>query len=304
MSLFEHDSPDCRSHEGTSLKQVLQAKEKDIGAFTVRRLLPSLRQRSVGPFVFFDHMGPAELQPGAALSVRPHPHINLATITYLFAGEIVHRDSVGSVQNITPGAINLMTAGRGIVHSERSPTSTLHLSRQVHGIQLWCALSKDDEECLPRFDHYPARALPAINVVDCTIRVLIGSAFGVKSPVVTSLPTLYLELTIPAGSSLELEASSDERAAYVVEGAITCQDGELLEGQLGVFVEYSCPRLVARKDSVVILIGGAPLTEPRHMDWNFISTRKDRIAQAKLDWTSGAFPPVTDDDDEVIPLPA
>ena len=275
---------------------------RDIGGFLVRRLLPTRKQRSVGPFVFFDHMGPKRLAPGEALSVVSHPHINLATVTYLFEGAIVHRDSVGSIQTIEPGAINLMVAGRGIAHSERSPAESLMTERSLHGVQLWCALSKADEECEPAFFHHPAPGLPSQNTPEGRFRVLLGSAFGMTSPVLTSLPTLLCELSLVAGGRVQLPATEQERAVYVVSGQVSCEETPLLLHHLYVLIEGEAPVLSARTPSLILLMGGTRLSEPRHMDWNFISTRKERILEAKEQWRSGAFAKVIDETEEFVPL--
>ena len=278
---------------------------KDLGGgFTVRRLLPALQQRSVGPFLFFDHFGPVTVQPANEYDVRPHPHIGLATVTYLFSGAILHRDSLGSVQQIEPGAINWMTAGRGIVHSERRPPTLAHQSYVNHGIQLWAALPLGQEDCPPSFTHTPASAIGQLVVGDATVRVLIGSAFGVTSPVATMSPTLYLDVQLPAGGMLELPALAQEMAVYTVDAAVQL-DGQPLAGHtMAVLPPAVSARLQAGATGArLMVIGGAPLDAPRHMWWNFVSSNKERIVQAAHDWETDQMGQVPGDT-ERIPLPA
>jgi len=272
---------------------------RSLGEFDVRRVLPSAQRRMVGPFVFLDHMGPTVFQPGHGIAVRPHPHIGLATITYLYEGEIMHRDSLGYAQLIQAGAVNLMTAGRGIVHSERAPdvTATSHL----HGIQSWLALPLELEEMAPTFIHYPASTLPERVIDRCSVRVIMGSAYGLQSPVLTYSPTLYLEAALPAGASLVLLDDAPERAVYVVAGRVTIGGREHAEGTLAVVREGATVPLEAVSAARVLVIGGAPLG-PRHIWWNFVSSSEARIERAKLDWTEGRIGKVPGDD-EFIPLP-
>jgi redox-sensitive bicupin YhaK (pirin superfamily) len=272
----------------------------------VRRLLPALQQRAVGPFVFFDHFGPITAGPDDDHDVRPHPHIGLATVTYLFEGAQIHRDSTGVVQRIEPGAINWMTAGRGIVHSERTPDELRGRERVSHGLQLWAALPAEDEELEPSFSHTPASAIPALRRPGVSVRVLIGSAFGVTSPVPTRSPTLYLDLALEDGALLELPAAlARERALYAVAGAFTV-DGESVPAHtMGVLDEGRSVRVHAERPTRLVLIGGEPLG-PRHMWWNFVSSRKERIVQAADDWAAqpnAAFPQVPGDS-AFIPLPS
>jgi redox-sensitive bicupin YhaK (pirin superfamily) len=280
---------------------IIDAQPRAIDGIPVGRVLPSATRGLVGPFMFFDHFGPAELLPGAAIDVRPHPHINLATVTYLFEGEIVHRDSLGSERTIRPGAVNWMTAGRGIVHSERTPQALRRAGSRIHGLQLWLALPKDLEEIEPSFRHYPAESLPSISQLGVNMRVLAGSVYGVTSPVETSSPLFYVDAFMPKGTRLELP-QAQERAAYVVKGALAC-DGERAEaGRMLVFTPGSTPVLHAESDVRVALIGGAPMDGPRHIWWNFASSSKDRIEVAKRDWREGRFPKVPGET-EFIPLP-
>lgn len=278
---------------------------KDLGGgFTVRRLLPALQRRSVGPFLFFDHFGPVTVQPSDEYDVRPHPHIGLATVTYLFSGTILHRDSLGSVQQIEPGAINWMTAGRGIVHSERRPPALASQSYVNHGIQLWAALPLGQEDCPPSFTHTPASAIGQLAVGDATVRVLIGSAFGVISPVATMSPMLYLDVQLPAGGILELPALAQEMAVYPVDAAVQLDGRPLAEHTIAVLPPAASARLQAGAlGARLMVIGGAPLDAPRHMWWNFVSSSKERIVQAAHDWETDQMGQVPGET-ERIPLPA
>lgn len=282
--------------------QMLAGHEKDLGGgFVVRRLLPAAARRSVGPFIFFDHFGPARVAPGDNHDVRPHPHIGLATVTYLFEGTMLHRDSLGSLQLIEPGAINWMTAGRGIVHSERRPDSLREASYINHGLQLWVALPREYEEVAPSFAHTPAAAIPELTVGDATVRVLVGEAFGQRSPVQTLSPTLYLDIQLPAGGRLALPPMAAEMAVYAVQAGLLIDDQPVPQQQmalLGADVVWLSARSAVR----LVVIGGAPLDGPRHMWWNFVSSRRERIAQAAEDWQAqrlGQVPGET----EFIPLP-
>ena len=285
--------------------ELLKAHDKDLGGgFMVRRLLPAAAKRSVGPFVFFDHFGPATEHPGRVHDVRPHPHIGLATVTYLFEGAMMHRDSIGSEQEIRPGAINWMTAGRGIVHSERKPERLLNAEYVNHGLQLWAALPKEFEEIEPSFSHTGAEAIPEVQEQGAQVRVLIGEAFGVRSPVTTFAPTLYLDIALPAFGSLKLPALAPEMALYVVEGLVAV-DGEVVPPFAMVLLEEGQEaELSAVGDGAVraVIIGGDPLDGPRFMAWNFVSSSRDRLMQAGADWSAqrmGQVPGET----EFIPLP-
>jgi len=274
---------------------------KDLGGgFTVRRLLPAAAQRAVGPFVFFDHFGPITAGPDDNHDVRPHPHIGLATVTYLFEGAMQHADSTGAVQRIEPGAVNWMTAGSGIVHSERTPADLRGRPRRSHGLQLWMALPEADEEGPCSFSHTPAADLPELEIGGARVRVLAGEAFGAVSPVAVRSPTLYLDIVMSAGDALPLPLA-EERALYVVEGALLL-DGEPLRPQtMTVLAPGDEPLLSADGEARAVLIGGAPLGH-RHMWWNFVSSRKDRIVQAADDWAAGRFAAVPGET-EFIPLP-
>ncbi len=284
---------------------VLSGHLKDLGGgFTVRRLLPAVQCKSVGPFLFFDHFGPVTVQPTDEYDVRPHPHIGLATVTYLFSGAILHRDSLGSVQQIEPGAINWMTAGRGIVHSERRPLALASQSYVNHGIQLWSALPLGQEDCPPSFTHTPASAIAQRSVGDATVRVLIGSAFGVTSPVAAMLSTLYLDVQLPPQGVLELPALAQEMAVYPVDAAVRLDRQPLAEHTMAVLPPAASARLQAGATGArLMVIGGAPLDAPRHMWWNFVSRSKDRIVQAAHDWETDQMGQVPGDT-ERIPLPA
>jgi hypothetical protein len=255
----------------------------------------------VGPWIFFDHMGPAEFSPGEGVDVRPHPHVNLATVTYLFAGEMLHRDSVGSYQVIRPGDINLMVAGSGIAHSERETPETHNSEHRAHGLQLWLALPEADEETEPAFHHYGSEDIPRVEVDGVPVRVMMGSAFGVTSPVRTFAETLYLEATLAAGQSLELPDVA-ERAVYVVSGSLKAADSDVPEHGMAIFSPGAGITVTAASDARIAVVGGEPLGH-RYIEWNFVSSRKERIEQAKSDWQAGRFPEIPDDHDEYIPLP-
>ena len=281
---------------------LLKGHEKDLGGgFVVRRLLPAAARRAVGPFIFFDHFGPVQVAPDSTHDVRPHPHIGLATVTYLFEGAIMHRDSLGSAQLIEPGAINWMTAGRGVVHSERRPEHLRGRSYVNHGLQLWVALPREQEEVAPTFTHTPAAAIPELRLGAAAVRVLLGEAWGARSPVATLSPTLYLDVTLPAGATLELPPLAPELAAYAVQGEVAV-DGQPVPGGQMVVLDGGGRRLSSRAGARLVLVGGAPLAVPPHMWWNFVSSRRERIAQAAEDWQAqrlGQVPGET----EFIPLP-
>ena len=304
MSVLPAADPACTNCPATpAIANLIDARERDIEGFGVRRLLPSSARRLVGPFLFFDHMGPARLAPGAGLDVRPHPHIGLATVTYLFEGEIVHRDSLGSLQVIRPGEINWMTAGRGVAHSERTAPELRRTGSRVNGLQLWVALPRAHEEAEPEFHHHPAEALPSLEQRGARLRVLAGSAFGRTSPVRTFSPLFYVDAELPAGRELELSREHEDRAAYVVEGAIACGAERAEPGRMLVFTSGAEVHLRAETDARLVLLGGAPLDGPRHICWNFVSSSKERIERAKADWKAGRFPKVAGDEQEFVPLP-
>ncbi len=262
-----------------------------------------MRHRLVGPFIFWDHMGPIRLDPGQGLDVRPHPHIGLATVTYLFEGEIVHKDSLGSDQAIRPGDVNWMTAGRGIVHSERSSGEARKGGGLVHGLQSWVALPTESEEMEPAFQHVGAESLPELRLPGARLRVIAGTAFGEISPVEVLSPLFYVETRMDRGAELALPEEHGERAAYIVKGSIDC-DGQIAEaGTMAVVEGRGHATIRAREDSCVILLGGAPLVGERHIWWNFVSSTEERIERAKREWKAGAFPNVPGDETELVPLP-
>jgi redox-sensitive bicupin YhaK (pirin superfamily) len=285
------------------LDALIVPRTRDLGdGFTVRRALPDSRRRSVGPFVFFDQMGPAVLAPGQGLDVRPHPHIGLATVTYLFEGEIEHRDSLGTVQPIRPGDVNWMTAGRGIVHSERTPRGLRAAGSRLFGIQTWVALPRAHEEAAPAFAHFPAPALPLLQEEGMRMRLILGESRGARSPVATLNAMFYADALLEPGARLALDFRYEERAAYVAEGAIA-HDGTRYEaGQLLVFRAGDAVVLAAESRARLVLFGGEPLDGERILWWNFVSSRRQRIAQAADDWKAGRFAGVPGDD-EFIPLP-
>mgnify|MGYP005748555791 CR=1 FL=1 len=293
---------DCPCIQGCgAIELVLQPRDKDLGGFSVRRLLPTAQRKMVGPWIFFDHMGPADFPAGKGINVRPHPHINLATVTYLFEGEILHRDSLGSLQAIRPGDINLMVAGRGIVHSERERPEVTAVPHRLHGLQLWFALPEADEEIEPAFLHYPSADIPRVDVGGVPARVMMGSAYGVTSPVRTWAGALYVEAHLQAGQKLMLPQAA-ERALYVADGALKARDVALPQHSLAILDDSPGVEVEATAESRIALIGGDPLGQ-RFIDWNFVSSRKARIVQARADWQAGRFPVVPGDTEEFIPLP-
>jgi redox-sensitive bicupin YhaK (pirin superfamily) len=304
MSVLPASDPVCAISPSTpAIAVLIDARPRDLGGFQVGRVLPSAARRLVGPFIFFDHMGPASLAPGQGLDVRPHPHIGLATVTYLFEGEIIHRDSLGSHQAIRPGDINWMTAGRGIVHSERTGSELRRIGSKTNGLQLWVALPLAHEEAEPEFHHHPADALPVLDRGEARIRVLAGTAYGEKSPVHTFSPLFYVDAAVPAGGELLVPADYPERAAYVVEGSVACGAERAEPGRMLVFTPGAEVQLRALSPARIALIGGSPLDGERFIDWNFVSSSRERIDQAKRDWKGGRFPKVPGDEVEFIPLP-
>jgi hypothetical protein len=286
-----------------AVELTLTGHEKDLGGgFVVRRLLPAMARRNVGPFIFFDHFGPVTETPGREHDVRPHPHIGLATVSYLFEGAMMHRDSLGNAQLIEPGAINWMTSGRGIVHSERKPDRLVDQVYALHGLQLWTALPLGHEEDEPSFAHTPASAIPQVEAGRAQVRVLVGSAFGVTSPVRAYSQTLYLDVTMPAGASIELPALVPEMAIYPVQGDVVIDAATLPARTMAVLKPGESTRVHAQGAARFVVIGGEPLDAYRHMWWNFVSSRKERIVQASEDWQAMRIGRVPGDD-EFIPLP-
>lgn len=277
----------------------IPGRSRDLGGFSVARVLPFPGRRSLGPFVFFDEMGPADFPAGAGIDVRPHPHIGLATITWLFAGALGHADSLGTRIDIHPGAVNWMTAGRGIVHSERTPPAERAAGHHMHGIQAWVALPVADAECDPAFDHFPADVMPRHSADGVEAVVIAGSLWGLTSPVRFPHPIFYAEVRMQAGSQLALPAEWGERGVYLAAGAAQVDGEAVARGTLAVLGDGDA-ELVAAADSLLMLLGGAPYAEPRHLEWNFVSHDPARIARAVEDWRAGRFAMVPGDP-EFIP---
>jgi hypothetical protein len=299
MSQFVATEPVCSKHRD-AIRVLVRGRSKDLGGFCVRRVLPASMARSVGPFVFFDEMGPAEFPPGQGINVRPHPHIGLATVTFLFEGEILHRDSLGYVQPIRPGAVNLMTAGRGIVHSERTAPARLEAGQRLHGLQVWMALPDHKQEAKPAFVHYPQADLPVLETNGVTTTVIIGQYAGMTSPVSVLAETLYLSMTLAAGAEHRLDVASQQAALYVVSGEVTVDGHAVAPGELAILARNDVT-IFAGEAARLVVIGGEDLG-PREMFWNFVHRSRERIEQAKQDWREGRFDPVPGDD-EFIPLP-
>ncbi|MEJ7929417.1 pirin family protein [Ramlibacter sp. AN1015] len=283
--------------------QLLSGTEKDLGGgFKVRRFLPAASRRTVGPFVFFDHFGPVTEVPEVNHDVRPHPHIGLATVTYLFEGAMMHRDSLGTEQVIEPGAINWMSAGRGIAHSERRPAALQRQSFVNHGLQLWVGLPTAREDEPPAFAHTPAADIPEVSVQGSAVRVLAGEAFGVRSPVVPSSPTTYLDVRLGDGQALDLPPLASELAAYAAEGTLLLDGRPVPAQQMVVLPPGVAVQLQGRGATRVCIVGGEPLDGDRHIWWNFVHSKPERIRQAAADWEAGRFDPIAGET-EFIPLP-
>jgi redox-sensitive bicupin YhaK (pirin superfamily) len=286
-----------------AIEMVIEPRQRDLGGgFMVARLLPFLRRRMVGPFVFLDRMGPVSVAPGEGLDVRPHPHIGLATLTYLFAGEILHRDSLGTVQTIRPGAVNWMIAGRGIAHSERTDPALRRQGSTLFGLQSWVALPLADEETVPAFVHVASADLPAVAGAGWSVRLVAGTGFGARSPVPVFSPLVYADIALTPGARLALPAEHAERALLVVEGEVTLAGAALPSGQLVVLSPEGEPVIAAAAAARLVLLGGEPLEGPRQIWWNFVSSRAERIEAAKADWRAGRFPAVIGET-ELTPLP-
>ncbi len=301
---------DPTNNGGGAVALVLEPRERDLGdGFFVRRALPAGKHRAVGPFIFFDHFGPTRIAAGGGMDVRPHPHINLATVTYLYEGEILHRDSLGSVQVIRPGDLNWMNAGRGIVHSERTPAAARVTGATVHGLQLWVGLPRAAEESAPSFHHHEAATLPTLLRGGAEVRVLVGEAFGVRSPVATFSPVLYLDVQIPAGGAFDVPTDAEARAVYVVSGELVAEGRPYATTKMVVLTPGRPLRVQSERGARFVLVGGAPFPEPRHLWWNFASSSEARLAEARHDWLArrgepdGPFPLVPGDDSEFIPAP-
>lgn len=287
-----------------ALEQLLEGRLRDLGGFSVRRLLPSAELRSVGPFVFFDHMGPAQFATGEGVDVRPHPHIGLATVTYLFEGQFMHRDSLGTEQLIRPGDVNWMVAGRGIVHSERTPAEArrAEAGAALHGIQVWVALPQADEETDPSFEHHGAASLPELRQDGTVLRVIAGEAYGAAAPTSVFSPMFYVTASMERGSQLDLPGQYAERAVYLVEGEAEIEGRRLGAGSLAKVAADVPAAISAREPCRLMLLGGAALDGPRHLWWNFVSSSRERIERARRDWREQRFEPVPGDP-ERIPLP-
>jgi len=297
------NEPACLHAESEAVELLIDARPRDLGGFDVRRVLPSVSRRRVGPFIFFDHMGPAHLPLGVGFDVRPHPHIALATVTYLFSGEIDHRDSLGSIQTIRPGDVNWMVAGRGIVHSERSSPESRIEGVRIHGIQSWVALPTELEETDPRFEHHPGASIPTVRFEGAALDVIAGTAYGERSPVGVLSPTLYVHARLDAGARFPMDDEHEERAIYVAEGAIGCDGRTFQAGTMVVLRSNTNVTIEAHEPARVMLVGGARLAGERHVWWNFVSSSKERLERAKAEWKSGQFPKIPGDDAEFIPLP-
>jgi redox-sensitive bicupin YhaK (pirin superfamily) len=298
------DEPFVERGPGAAVETVLVPRTSDLGGFEVRRALPTRRRRTVGPFVFLDLMGPATFEAGRGLDVRPHPHIGLATVTWLLDGELLHRDSLGTVQPIRPGAVNWMTAGRGIVHSERTPEAARAGGGRLLGVQLWAALPARDEERAPAFAHVQAESLPLVEDGGASVRLGAGALLGARSPVATASDTIFADLALAPAARFEVPADHEERALLVVDGQVAEGDATFLPGQLLVLRPRARAVLTAAGGPArVVLLGGAALDGPRHVWWNFVSSSPERIEAAAADWAEGRFPPVPGET-ESIPLPA
>jgi redox-sensitive bicupin YhaK (pirin superfamily) len=305
MSFFPGQDPAAGDrHACDAIAHVIVPRTADLGdGFTVRRALPSARTRMVGPFIFFDHFGPMVFRAGGGLDVRPHPHIGLATVSYLFDGEIMHRDSLGTAVAIRPGEINWMTAGRGIVHSERTASERRAAGGPIHGLQMWVALPAGKEEMDPGFSHHDVGEFPVVAENGKAVRVVVGSLYGADSPVPTVHETIFADVRLGTGSAMPLDATHEERAVYIVDGELDIAGDKFTAGQLLVFKPGDAVTIGAARDSHFVIAGGAPMDGPRHIWWNFVSSRKDRIEEAKAEWKAGHFQKVPGDEIEFIPLP-
>ncbi len=282
---------------------VIEARQRDVGGFFIRRVLPSAQRKLVGPFIFYDHLCRVEFAPGQGLDVRPHPHIALATVTYLFEGSFLHRDSLGFAQAILPGEVNWMIAGRGITHSERTPPELRQSGGPLHGIQCWVALPLEHEEVEPSFEHHAREAVPRLTRSGVELAVILGTAYGERSPVKVLSPTLYVHARMPAGSRLRVDGEHAERAVYIASGGVKLGDAVYGEGTLLVLPQAAEVELVSEQGADAMLLGGAPLAGERHIYWNFVSSSLERLERAKQDWREGRFGKVPGDEHEFIPLP-
>ncbi len=303
MSWQPAPSAECDSAPSCApVRTVIKPKARDLGDFEVRRVLPAAEARSVGPFVFFDHMGPATFPAGKGIDVRPHPHIGLSTLTWLFDGAFMHRDSLGTTQEIRPGEVNWMTAGSGIVHSERSPDDFRAAEARIEGIQTWHALPEADEEIDPSFQHYGSDEIPVVDQGGVRVALIAGSSFGMISPVKVYSDTLYADVRMEPGTQFGVPAEPPERAIYVVSGSIEIGGETFGAQEMLVLNEGPAVHAATSEQTHLMLIGGAPIG-PRKMWWNLVSSRPERIEQAKRDWKEGRFASIPGDDEEFIPLP-
>ena len=304
MSFFPGKDPAAGdAYQCEAVAELIVPRTIDLGDVTVRRALPSARSRMVGPFIFFDHFGPAEFRAGNGIDVRPHPHIGLATVTYLFDGEIVHRDSLGTAVAIKPGEVNWMTAGRGIVHSERTGAERRRAGGPVHGLQMWVALPSAKEEMEAAFAHHDAAEFPVVEDNGKRVRVVLGSLYGARSPARTTSETIFADVTLKAGATLPIEPGYEERALYLTDGGIEIAGDNFAPGRLLVLRAGDAIDVKATQDTHLVIAGGEPMDGPRHIWWNFVSSRKERIEQAKAEWKAGYFGKVPGDEIEFIPLP-
>jgi len=304
MSWLTHNDPvpgDAKSCD--AIEDVIVPRARDLGGFEVRRALPSAKRQMVGPFIFFDQMGPAQFLSGQGIDVRPHPHIGLATVTYLFDGEITHRDSLGSALSIRPGEVNLMTAGKGIVHSERTGAEPRANGQNLFGIQSWMALPKSHEESAPAFAHFDTSELPRFDGEGKRVRLIMGSLYGARSPAPYPQACFYAEAVLAPGAVLPLDPDYDERAIYIASGRVDIAGQTFEPGQLLVFKPGDRISILAETNARLMLLGGEPMDGPRFIWWNFVSSSKERIAAAKNDWREGRFDIVPGDESEFIPLP-
>jgi len=303
LSWLSNVNPSGSGADAGKADIVVEPNSKDLGGFRVRRALPSVQKRMVGPFVFLDHLGPARFEAGQGIDVRPHPHIGLATVTYLVDGSIFHRDTLGSAQDIVPGDVNWMTAGRGIAHSERSSPQSRRTGRLMTGLQSWIALPKMFEETNPAFFHHAGASLPELSDTGIKVRVIAGNAYGEVSPVQVFSGTLYVDAMLEAGAILPLPRDHEERSVYILAGSVEIAGEEFAEGRLLIFRPGDAISIRAVTPARFVIVGGEPMDGERHIWWNFVSASKERIEQAKADWKAGRFGTVPGDDREFIPLP-
>jgi redox-sensitive bicupin YhaK (pirin superfamily) len=287
-----------------TVELVIEARQRDVGGFFVRRVLPSLQRKLVGPFIFYDHLCRVDFAAGQGLDVRPHPHIALATVTYLFEGSFLHRDTLGYAQLIRPGEVNWMIAGRGIAHSERTPPELRESGGPLHGVQCWVALPREHEEIEPTFSHHGREQVPRLTRGGVELAIIAGTAYGERSPVQVLSPTLYVHARMPAGSQLAVDEQHAERAIYVASGSVRIGDAEYAEGMLVLLSAGAAVTVESPHGADAMLLGGAPLEGERHIYWNFVSSSLARIERAKDDWREGRFGKVPGDEHEFIPLPA